>query len=240
MSGPTSRRLDLRRGLPRASSSRRRPAGSPRDLGVGPDAAVYDISNACLGVLNGMVDIANRIELGQIRAGLVVSCETAREINDIMIERMLPGPDHGLLQAVAGHADRRLGGGRRAADRWLVLRASGGAGCWAGSTQTAPQFHGLCRWGIEALAAAGPRTSFFSSSRPTRPPCSSTASSWACGPGRPSSEARLGQGPDRQGDLPPGRRSAPRHDPPGRWGSTWRRSSPRSPTSATSAPSRSP
>ena len=39
------------------------------ELGVGPDAAVYDVSNACLGVLNGMVDIANRIELGQIRAG---------------------------------------------------------------------------------------------------------------------------------------------------------------------------
>ena len=33
--------------------------------------------------------MANRIELGQIRAGLVVSCESAREINDIMITRML-------------------------------------------------------------------------------------------------------------------------------------------------------
>ena len=32
------------------------------------EAAVYDVSNACLGVLNGMLDIANRIELGQIRA----------------------------------------------------------------------------------------------------------------------------------------------------------------------------
>src|SRR5207245_7612799 len=58
-------------------------------LCISPDAAVYDVSNACLGVLNGMLDIANRIELGQIKAGLVVSCETAREINDIMIERML-------------------------------------------------------------------------------------------------------------------------------------------------------
>ena len=58
------------------------------DLGIGPDATVYDISTACLGVLNGIVEIANRIELGQIRAGLVVASETAREINDIMIERM--------------------------------------------------------------------------------------------------------------------------------------------------------
>src|SRR5439155_10602577 len=63
--------------------------GVAASLGVSPGAAVYDISNACLGVLNGMLDIANRIELGQIRAGLVVSCETAREINEIMIERLL-------------------------------------------------------------------------------------------------------------------------------------------------------
>src|SRR6516162_11788465 len=58
------------------------------ELGINPET-VYDISNACLGVLNGIVDIANRIELGHVRAGLVVSCETAREINDAMIERML-------------------------------------------------------------------------------------------------------------------------------------------------------
>src|SRR5262249_56321276 len=58
-------------------------------LGVSPDAAVYDLSNACLGVLNGIVDIANRIELAQVKAGLDVSCETAREINDAMIDDLL-------------------------------------------------------------------------------------------------------------------------------------------------------
>src|SRR5206468_1780295 len=58
------------------------------ELGINP-SALYDLSNACLGVLNGIVDLANRIELGQIRAGLVVSCETAREINDAMIAEMV-------------------------------------------------------------------------------------------------------------------------------------------------------
>src|SRR3989338_10966363 len=42
-------------------------------LGVNPSTAVFDISNACLGVINGILDIANRIELGQIKAGMVVS-----------------------------------------------------------------------------------------------------------------------------------------------------------------------
>jgi 3-oxoacyl-[acyl-carrier-protein] synthase-3 len=61
-------------------------------LGVNSDVAVYDVSNACLGVLNGMVDVANRIELGQCRAGLVVSCETAREINEVTIDRLRKCP----------------------------------------------------------------------------------------------------------------------------------------------------
>ncbi|MHB0995956.1 MAG: 3-oxoacyl-ACP synthase III, partial [Elusimicrobiales bacterium] len=58
-------------------------------LGTGPETAVYDVSNACLGVQNGILDVANRIELGQIKAGLVVSCESSREINESMIAEML-------------------------------------------------------------------------------------------------------------------------------------------------------
>ena len=58
-------------------------------IGVSPEAAVYDVSNACLGVSNGLVDIANRIEMGQIRAGTVVACETAREINETAIAELL-------------------------------------------------------------------------------------------------------------------------------------------------------
>ncbi|MGD8888784.1 MAG: 3-oxoacyl-ACP synthase III, partial [Desulfobacterales bacterium] len=58
-------------------------------LGIGPQAQIYDVSNACLGILNGMVQVANAIELGQIKSGLIVSCESARQIIDITIERLL-------------------------------------------------------------------------------------------------------------------------------------------------------
>jgi 3-oxoacyl-[acyl-carrier-protein] synthase-3 len=44
-------------------------------LGLPDSATVYDLSNACLGVLNGMVMVANMIDAGQIEAGLVVSGE---------------------------------------------------------------------------------------------------------------------------------------------------------------------
>ena len=66
-------------------------------LGAKGNVAIYDTSNACLGVLNGVLDIANRIELGQIRAGLVVACESSREINEIMIRQMLDNPSMNCL-----------------------------------------------------------------------------------------------------------------------------------------------
>ena len=125
------------------------------DLGISPGATVYDISNACLGVLNGIIEIANRIELGQIRAGLVVSCETAREINDIMIERMCQDRSMEFFKLSLA----TLTGGSGAV---AVLLTDGSFSrqhrrrLLGGVTQTAPQFHGLCRWGIEALRPLAP------------------------------------------------------------------------------------
>lgn len=58
-------------------------------LGVKHAAYVYDVSNACLGVVNGIVQAADAIERGQIKAGLIVSCETSRQIVDLTIERLL-------------------------------------------------------------------------------------------------------------------------------------------------------
>ncbi|MEI6526458.1 MAG: 3-oxoacyl-ACP synthase III, partial [Planctomycetota bacterium] len=47
-------------------------------LGIPPKSWVYDVSNACLGVLNGAVQIAQLIESGCIKAGLVVGTEDSR------------------------------------------------------------------------------------------------------------------------------------------------------------------
>jgi 3-oxoacyl-[acyl-carrier-protein] synthase-3 len=50
--------------------------------------AVYDISNACLGLLSGMVQIANMIELGQIEAGIVVGTESSRSLTEATIRQL--------------------------------------------------------------------------------------------------------------------------------------------------------
>jgi acyl-CoA:acyl-CoA alkyltransferase len=120
-------------------------------IGVSGSAAVYDISNACLGVLNGITDIANRIELGQIRAGMVVSCETARDINHIMIRRML---QENSMEFFARSLATLTGGSGAVA---IVITDGSFLGqkrrkLMGGVTRTAPIHHNLCRWGIEPLS----------------------------------------------------------------------------------------
>ncbi|MCK4691614.1 MAG: 3-oxoacyl-ACP synthase III, partial [Desulfuromonadales bacterium] len=116
-------------------------------LGVKGDVAVYDTSNACLGVLNGVLDIANRIELGQIRAGLVVACESSREINEIMIKRMLASPSMELFTTSLA----TLTGGSGAAAVLLTdgsFTPSRRPKLLGGVNLAEPQHHTLCRWGI--------------------------------------------------------------------------------------------
>ncbi len=125
------------------------------DLGIGRSAAVYDLCNACLGVLNGILDVANRIELGQIRAGLVVSCETAREINEIMIDHMLEAGD--MPTFVTSLAT--LTGGSGAVAVLLTDGSFGGDSreLLGGVNEAAPEHFGLCEWGLIPETGGGLR-----------------------------------------------------------------------------------
>ena len=116
-------------------------------LGISGDVAIFDLSNACLGVLNGILDVANRIELGQIRAGLVVSCESAREINEVMIAKML---EERNMQFFANSLATLTGGSGAVA----VLLTDGSFGkrnlhrLLGGTTKAEPRHHNLCLWGV--------------------------------------------------------------------------------------------
>ncbi len=57
-------------------------------LGLAHGCLIYDVSNACLGLLNGLVQVANMIELGQIRAGVVVGTEDSRALVESTIARL--------------------------------------------------------------------------------------------------------------------------------------------------------
>ena len=52
------------------------------------EAIIYDVSNACLGLLNGIIQVASMIELGQIRSGVIVSTESGRDLVENTISRL--------------------------------------------------------------------------------------------------------------------------------------------------------
>lgn len=58
-------------------------------LSLPKSCLIFDISNACLGFLDGMVMLANMIELGQVKSGLVVSGETAEELLESTIRTLV-------------------------------------------------------------------------------------------------------------------------------------------------------
>lgn len=64
-------------------------AGVHAGAGLPDSSLVMDVSNACLGLLNGMMLIANMIELGHIKAGVVVGTETGRGLVEGTIDSLL-------------------------------------------------------------------------------------------------------------------------------------------------------
>jgi 3-oxoacyl-[acyl-carrier-protein] synthase III len=57
-------------------------------LGLPRGCLIYDVSNACLGIVNGLLQVANMIELGQIEAGLVVGTEGGRQLVETTIDHL--------------------------------------------------------------------------------------------------------------------------------------------------------
>ncbi len=59
------------------------------NLGLRPEAMSFDLVNACLGFLTAMVNVANMIDLGQIRTGLIVAAESPRAGQLATLQHML-------------------------------------------------------------------------------------------------------------------------------------------------------
>lgn len=59
-----------------------------RALGLKSECINFDISNACLGFLNGMQVAASMIELGNVDYALIVNSESGREIVEKTLERV--------------------------------------------------------------------------------------------------------------------------------------------------------
>jgi len=120
-------------------------------LGLPPAATLFDISNACLGFINGMVTLANMIELGQVKAGIVVGCENSKRLINTTIEKLLRDPHITRAKLKLAFATLTLGSGAVAAVLTHSSLSRDGHKLLGGVTRAASQHNGLCR--IEADAS---------------------------------------------------------------------------------------
>lgn len=68
-------------------------SGVHHALDLPPSFLIFDVSNACLGLLNGMLIVAEMIETKKIEAGMIVGTETGRELVEGTIDSLLKNPD---------------------------------------------------------------------------------------------------------------------------------------------------
>jgi len=120
-------------------------------LGLPSTATIFDISNACLGFINGMVTLANMIELGQVKAGVVVGCESSKRLINTTIDKLLRDPDITKDKLKLAFATLTLGSGAVAAVLTHSSLSQDGHKILGGVTRAASQHNNLCR--IEADAS---------------------------------------------------------------------------------------
>ena len=128
-------------------------------LGLSGDAVVFDLSNACLGVLNGMVQAATMIDAGQIEAALVVSGETAEPLYEATLSRLLA--DRRLNRETLKRQFASLTIGSAAAAVLLArggMKTGGGPGrrLLGGASGTDSKANRLCRADPGEATPAGP------------------------------------------------------------------------------------
>lgn len=122
-------------------------------LGLPAHCALYDISNACLGAITAILQLAARIELGQLEAGVVVTCERARPIVELAIARLLAEPTPATFKQCFATL---TGGAAAAAVVVCDARLSDGRRRLVGACErTAPAHADLCVWGVEPSLAQG-------------------------------------------------------------------------------------
>ncbi|MDG2207606.1 MAG: 3-oxoacyl-ACP synthase III [Pirellulales bacterium] len=122
-------------------------------LGLSSDCQIYDVSNACLGLLNGMVQIANMIELGQIRAGLVVGTENSLPLVEHTIDTL--NRDDSLTRNAIKTAIASLTIGSASCAILLVDRELSRTDnrIMGGVSRAETNFHDLCQSGRDEAGA---------------------------------------------------------------------------------------
>jgi len=117
-------------------------------LGLSKGAFVFDVSNACLGVLNGMSIVANMIELGQIESGLVVAGEDGFPLVRTTVDRLRKDPEVTRRSIKLDFASLTIGSGAAAVLLQRIDADHEGPMLLGGVTRVSSEHHDLCVGGV--------------------------------------------------------------------------------------------
>ncbi len=132
-------------------------SGVHHRLGLPPDCIAYDVSNACLGIVNGMLQVADLIELGRIQAGLVVGTEDSRHLLEATID--LLNADESVTRSSVKPAVASLTIGSGSAAVLLAHRSVSRTGTRlvGAAVRANTEFHNLCQSGRDEAVGDGMR-----------------------------------------------------------------------------------
>ena len=124
-------------------------------LGLSPDCMIYDVSNACLGLMNGILQAANMIELGQIQAALVVGTESGRQLVETTIAALNGDPSLTRRQIKFAVASLTIGSGSCAVLLTDREMSRTGNRLLAAAMRANTDFHRLCQSDRDEAVGSG-------------------------------------------------------------------------------------
>lgn len=124
------------------------------ELGLPRSAVAFDITNACLGVVNGIQLAGAMIDSGQIEYALVVASEGVRGPQEATIERLL-GPDATKDDVKLAFATFTLGCGAVAVVLGRASENEGSHRVVGGVTRAGTEHHELCIGGMDGMKTDG-------------------------------------------------------------------------------------
>lgn len=130
-------------------------SGVHHAVGLPKTAAILDVSNACLGLLNGMLVLANMIELGHVRAGIVVGTEDGRDLVEGTIDALLKNPNVTRQSIKRDFASLTIGSGSAAIVLCHRELSRTSHRLLGGVCLTDTSHHELCAGGGEAVTSDG-------------------------------------------------------------------------------------
>lgn len=126
------------------------------NLGLPHRSLMYDISNACLGFLNGVLALGNMIELGQVKRGLIVAGESSRQLVQTTIDHLRKTPNLTRQDLKDAFASLTIGSGAVAVVMSHDSVAAAKHHLLGGVVRTATEHNHLCRGSEDTGFTGGP------------------------------------------------------------------------------------